>query len=74
MKLVRRKKQETNVNKASSFVHSEGMPGTGSDFYDANTSSWKVLIVDDEPDVHAITKLSLKNFSFANKSIEFLNH
>lgn len=76
MKLVRRKKQEIkeeSVNKASSFVLSEGMPVPRSDFYDANTSSWKVLIVDDEPDVHAITKLSLKNFRFANKPIEFLN-
>ncbi|MEZ5671894.1 MAG: DUF3369 domain-containing protein [Thiotrichaceae bacterium] len=33
---------------------------------------WKVLIVDDEPDVHAITRLNLKNFEFANKSLKFL--
>ncbi len=33
---------------------------------------WKVLIVDDEPDVHAITRLNLKNFQFANKSLRFL--
>jgi response regulator RpfG family c-di-GMP phosphodiesterase len=33
---------------------------------------WKVLIVDDEPDVHAITRLNLKNFEFANKPLKFL--
>jgi signal transduction histidine kinase/CheY-like chemotaxis protein len=74
MKLVRRKKQEIKEEAPQpQSVKKDRMPGTGSDFYDANTSSWKVLIVDDEPDVHAITKLSLKNFSFANKPIEFLN-
>ena len=32
---------------------------------------WKVLIVDDEEQVHQITKLTLKNFNFQNKSLEF---
>ncbi len=34
---------------------------------------WKLLIVDDEPEVHQITELALANFTFNNKSIEFLN-
>ncbi len=33
---------------------------------------WKILIIDDEPDIHAITRLNLKNFQFANKSLVFL--
>ncbi|MEK7991916.1 MAG: HD domain-containing phosphohydrolase [Thiotrichaceae bacterium] len=33
---------------------------------------WKVLIVDDEPDVHAITRLNLKSFDFAEKNLMFL--
>lgn len=33
---------------------------------------WKVLIIDDEPDIHAITRLNLKNFEFAGKKIDFL--
>ncbi|NJL59927.1 MAG: DUF3369 domain-containing protein [Desulfobacteraceae bacterium] len=37
------------------------------------SASWKVLIVDDEPDVHTITKLSLKNFVFADRTVEFLH-
>ena len=39
----------------------------------ATTGCWKLLIVDDEPEVHQITELALANFTFDNKSIEFLN-
>jgi len=34
---------------------------------------WKVLIADDEADVHVATKLVLKWFSFEGRSIEFLD-
>lgn len=34
--------------------------------------AWKVLVVDDEPDIHAITRLNLKNFEFAGKPLQFL--
>ncbi|MBF0467277.1 MAG: response regulator [Desulfamplus sp.] len=34
---------------------------------------WKVLIVDDEPDVHEITRISLKGFKFDNKELELIN-
>jgi response regulator RpfG family c-di-GMP phosphodiesterase len=36
-------------------------------------SAWKILIADDEPDVHVATKLVLRDFSFQNRSIEFLD-
>lgn len=36
-------------------------------------SSWKVLIVDDEIEIHDITKLALKEFIFENKSIKFFS-
>ncbi len=32
---------------------------------------WKILIADDDRDVHAITKATLKNFSFENIKLEF---
>ncbi|AXT37309.1 DUF3369 domain-containing protein [Alteromonas sp. BL110] len=35
--------------------------------------SWKVLIVDDEPEVHAVTKLALNDFSLNGKSLEFVS-
>jgi len=34
--------------------------------------AWKILIVDDEPDVHVATKLALKGFQFDGKSLQFL--
>ncbi len=35
--------------------------------------SWKVLIVDDEPEVHAVTKLALNDFSLNGKTLEFVS-
>ncbi|MFM9263989.1 adenylate/guanylate cyclase domain-containing protein [Tychonema sp. BBK16] len=35
--------------------------------------TWKVLIVDDEIEIHTITKLALKDFIFENKSIIFFS-
>ncbi|MBE0367781.1 DUF3369 domain-containing protein [Pseudoalteromonas aurantia] len=35
--------------------------------------SWKVLIVDDEPDIHTVTKITLGRFEFDDKKIEFLS-
>lgn len=34
--------------------------------------TWKVLIVDDEEEVHAVTRLVLKDFEFAGKGLTFL--
>ncbi len=39
----------------------------------ADTGCWKVLIVDDEKDVHAVTELALRNFSFEGKPLQFLH-
>jgi len=30
---------------------------------------WQILVVDDEPDIHAITKLALSNFEFAGRRL-----
>ena len=35
--------------------------------------SWKVMIVDDEKEVHSITKIALGDFLFEGKSIEFVH-
>jgi CheY-like chemotaxis protein len=34
---------------------------------------YKVLVVDDEPDVHSVTKLSLKTLTHGGKKLKFLN-
>ena len=35
--------------------------------------SWKILIVDDEPEVHAVTKLALSDFTFQGKNLCFFS-
>lgn len=35
--------------------------------------SWKILISDDEEDVHTLTKTVLKNFVYKNKKLEFIS-
>lgn len=49
------------------LVESEDVPQTKS------TSPWKVVIVDDDPEVHAITQLSLSDFQFEGENITFVN-
>jgi signal transduction histidine kinase len=34
---------------------------------------WKVLVVDDEKEVHVVTRLALDDFTFAGRGLEFLN-
>lgn len=34
---------------------------------------WKVLIADDEPDIHTLTKTVLNNFTYNGKKLEFLS-
>lgn len=38
-----------------------------------STDTWKVLVVDDEEEVHAVTKLVLADFSYENKGLLFLH-
>lgn len=35
-------------------------------------NNWKILIVDDEEEVHRVTKLALKDFLFEGKGLEFI--
>lgn len=37
------------------------------------SNSWKVLIVDDEPSVHDVTKLTLHRFSYQKRGVEFIS-
>ncbi|MEG4168990.1 MULTISPECIES: ATP-binding protein [unclassified Microcoleus] len=40
---------------------------------DTPTESWKILIVDDEPQVHTATELALRKFVCENKSLKFIS-
>ena len=34
---------------------------------------WKIFIADDEPCVHAVTKIALEDFSFEGRTLDFLS-
>ena len=34
---------------------------------------WKLLIVDDEPEVHSVTRLALSDFRFNDRGLEFIS-
>ena len=34
--------------------------------------TWKILVVDDEPDVRTLTRISLRDFDFAGRALEFV--
>lgn len=36
-------------------------------------SLWNILIVDDEPDIHEVTKLALSGFKFENRKCNFIS-
>ena len=40
---------------------------------ESNATPWKVLIIDDEPEVHTVTKMVLAHFSFAGRPLSFLH-
>jgi response regulator RpfG family c-di-GMP phosphodiesterase len=47
---------------------------TNDDFRPAVSSNeWKVLIVDDDQEIHTVTMITLKRFKFLGKSVKFLN-
>jgi response regulator RpfG family c-di-GMP phosphodiesterase len=48
---------------------------TNNDFKASKQSNdnWKIIIADDEKDIHTVTKLVLKNVEFEEKSIEFIS-
>ncbi|MGR3220088.1 MAG: ATP-binding response regulator [Candidatus Anammoxibacter sp.] len=40
---------------------------------DSGKLKWKIMIVDDEKDIHEVTKMALKYFSFNNRGLEFIS-
>jgi len=48
-------------------------PESGNAAGKAQEEYWKVLIVDDEPDVHSTTKLVLEDFLFEDKGLKFIS-
>jgi response regulator RpfG family c-di-GMP phosphodiesterase len=50
----------------------DGHYSTGLEEQLPRLAPWKLLVVDDEPDVHKLTRLNLKNFLYAGRGLEIL--
>ena len=37
------------------------------------SAKWKVMLIDDEPDIHGVTKMVLKDFVFDGRGVEFIS-
>lgn len=77
MKLIRSKnKKKTNAIQKEVQNRNDDLPVSvqkKNSGIDLESKSWKMLIVDDEPDVHEITRIALKGFSFDGKKLELIS-
>ena len=39
----------------------------------AENKTWKILIVDDEEEIHVVTRLALHDFNFGGRHLEFVS-
>ncbi|MBF0319311.1 MAG: PAS domain S-box protein [Nitrospirae bacterium] len=47
--------------------------GSGENTPTEKSGKWKIMIVDDEEEVHEMTRLALKHFAYEGKSVEFVS-
>jgi len=59
-------------NLSSSFADNEDNLLAKEEFKETE-SSWKILIVDDEAELHELTKLALRNFQLEGKTLNFIS-
>lgn len=67
------KKSSEEVLFAEDFNSDEGLFFADEVSEDTPTESWKILIVDDEAQVHTATNIALRKFVFENKSLKFIS-
>jgi signal transduction histidine kinase/CheY-like chemotaxis protein len=65
MKLVRKKNTDPEANQLEDVCH---LPETIA----MTVEPWKILVVDDEPDIHTMTRLTLKNLEFFGKPLQLI--
>lgn len=59
-----------NMDDAWMVDDSDSVPGGGAL---ATARPWKVLVVDDEPDIHAMTRMALRGMTFKDRPLEILS-
>ncbi len=55
------------------WLMEEDAPTAGAGAAGIDQRLWRVLIVDDDPDVHAVTRLALRNVSFKGRELELFS-
>nr|WP_319394889.1 hypothetical protein [uncultured Desulfobacter sp.] len=75
MKLIRSKNKLTEKKDPSPLGNKDLTASVQSNKFvlDNENDSWKVLLVDDEPDVHEVTRLGLKKFTYDGKPLQFIS-
>jgi len=63
-------KNEHQMNDEPEFIYAPESDTT--DIPVIELKKWKILIVDDEPDIHEVTQMSLNDFEFSGSGLEFL--
>lgn len=73
MKLIRDKKQAESICSAQCAPVTPSCQSTSAIEKVISNGTWKILIVDDEPEVHAVTRLSASDLIFDGKKVEFMS-
>lgn len=60
------------IRNADSYKTSNKESQNLGEIIEASRYTWKILVVDDEPDIRKLTRISLRDFSFANRTLEFI--
>jgi len=55
------------------FTDASEKPETESQAQEFSGPPWKIMVVDDEADIHSVTRIALKSFSYQDRGIEFIN-
>lgn len=72
-KLFESKKPDNKENGKLFADSRKSRPKEKPDTSAPSSGSWKVLLVDDEEDIHSVTRMALKGFTYKGKDIEFLH-
>ena len=54
------------------LIRKQSAPPATTDEHAVPRHTWKLLVVDDEPDMRALTRINLKGFRFADRSLEII--
>ena len=66
-KLKKEEKKDPDTVELTNSIHKQSLA------VDFDINVWRALLIDDEPDVHEITRIALKGFTFDGKKLELVS-